>query len=106
MFTFGCVMGRRQSRGDGSAPQPASLDLRAITWAHAHAQIAGWVTFFVMGLAHQAVPRFKFVTLWPPRLASATIWLFAPALAVRATADLLLPTRAWLIAGTIAGCLE
>ena len=106
MFTFGCVMGGVNLAVMAVRHQLASLDLRAITWAHAHAQIAGWVTFFVMGFAYQAVPRFKFVTLWRPRLACATIWLFAPALAVRATADLFLPARTWLIAGTIASCLE
>src|SRR5262249_44350207 len=48
----------------------------------------------------------KFVTLWRPRLACATMWVFAPALAVRAIADLFLPNHAWLLGGTIAGCLE
>jgi hypothetical protein len=106
MFTFGCVLGGINLAVMAARHQLASLDLRAITWAHAHAQIAGWVTFFVMGFAYQAVPRFKFVTLWRPRLACATMWLFAPALAIRAIADLFLPSRSWLIAGTIAGCLE
>ena len=106
MFTFGCVMGGINLAVMAARHQIASLDLRAVTWAHAHAQVAGWVTFFVMGFAYQAVPRFKFVTLWRPRLACATLWIFAPALAVRATADLFLPGRAWLIAGIIAGGLE
>ena len=83
MFTFGCVMGGVNLAVMAARHQLASLDLRAITWAHAHAQIAGWVTFFVMGFAYQAVPRFKFVTVWRPRLACATMWLFTPALAVR-----------------------
>ena len=59
-----------------------------------------------MGFAYQAVPRFKFVTLWRPRLACATMWLFAPALAVRATADLFLPARAWLGSGQQQGAPE
>jgi hypothetical protein len=106
MFTFGCVMGGVNLAIMAVRHQLASLDLRAVTWAHAHAQIAGWVTFFVMGFAYQAIPRFKFVALWRPRLACATLWVFAPALAVRAIADLFLPSHAWLAAGTIAGCLE
>jgi hypothetical protein len=106
MFTFGCVMGGVNLAVMAARHQLASLDLRAVTWAHAHAQIAGWVGFFVMGFAYQAVPRFKFVTLWRPRLACATLWVFAPALAVRAIADLFLPNPAWLLAGTVAGCLE
>src|SRR5215471_6348397 len=72
MFTFGCVMGGVNLAVMAIRHQLASLDLRAVTWAHAHAQIAGWVTSFVMGFAYQAVPRFKFVTLWRPRLACAT----------------------------------
>jgi hypothetical protein len=83
MSTFGFVMGGVNLAVMAARHQLASLDLRAITWAHAHAQIAGWVTFFVMGFAYQAVPRFKFVTVWRPRLACATMWLFTPALAVR-----------------------
>lgn len=106
MFTFGCVMGGVNLAVMAARHQLASLDLRAVTWAHAHAQIAGWVTFFVMGFAYQAVPRFKFVTLWHPKLACATMWAFVPALAVRAVADLFLPDRTWLLAGTIAGCVE
>jgi hypothetical protein len=106
MFTFGCVMGGINLAVMAVRHQLASLDLRAVTWAHAHAQIAGWVTFFVMGFAYQAIPRFKSVALWRPRLACATLWVYAPALAVRAIADLFLPSRTWLAAGTIAGCLE
>lgn len=106
MFTFGCVMGGINLAVMAARHQLASLDLRAVTWAHAHAQIAGWATFFIMGFAYQAIPRFKFVTLWSPRLACASMWLYAPALAVRAIADLFLPDRFWLVAGTTASCLE
>ena len=106
MFTFGCVMGGVTLAIMAARHQLAALDLRAITWAHAHAQVAGWVTFFVMGFAYQAIPRFKFVALWRPRLACATLWAMAPALAIRAVADLFLPDRAWLAAGTIAGLVE
>src|SRR6266540_4738367 len=63
MFTFGCVLGGINLAIMAAGRQLASLDMRAITWAHAHAQVAGWVTFFVMGFAYQAIPRFKFTTL-------------------------------------------
>jgi hypothetical protein len=106
MFTFGCVMGGVNLAVMAMRHQLASLDLRAVTWAHAHAQVAGWVTFFVMGFAYQAIPRFKFVPLWRPRLACATLWALAPALAIRATADLFLPNRTWLVAGVLAGAVE
>ena len=106
MFTFGCVMGGVTLGIMAARHEIASLDLRAVTWAHAHAQVAGWVTFFIMGFAYQAIPRFKFFPLWRPRLACATLWAMAPALAVRATADLFLPNRYWLAAGTVAGVIE
>jgi hypothetical protein len=106
MFSFGCVLGGINLAIMAARHQLASLDLRAVTWAHAHAQVVGWVTFFVMGFAYQAIPRFKFVPLWRPRLACATLWVMAPALAIRATADLFLPDRVWLLAGTVAGCAE
>ena len=66
MFTFGCVLGGINLAIMAARHELASLDMRAITWAHAHAQVAGWVTFFVMGFAYQAVPRFKFTALWRP----------------------------------------
>ena len=106
MFTFGCVMGGVNLAVMAARHQLASLDLRAVTWAHAHAQVAGWVTFFIMGFAYQAIPRFKFVPLWRPRLACATLWALAPALAIRAAADLFLPNRTWLVAGALAGAVE
>ena len=42
MFTFGCVMGGVNLAVMAARHQLASLDLRAVTWAHAHAQVAGW----------------------------------------------------------------
>src|SRR5262249_9131102 len=101
-----CVMGGVNLAVMAVRHQLASLDLRAVTWAHAPAQIAGWVAFFVMGFAYQAIPRFKFFALLRPPFACATPWVLAPAVAARAVADPFLPSRAWLAAGTIAGCLE
>lgn len=77
MFTFGCVIGAINLAMMAARHELASLDMRAITWAHAHAQVAGWVTFFVMGFAYQAIPRFKFTTLWRPVLASRTLFVMA-----------------------------
>jgi hypothetical protein len=98
MFTFGCVLGGLNLAVMAFRQQLASLDLRGITWGHAHAQVAGWVTFFVMGFAYQALPRFKFAPLWRPRLAVATVYVQAAALVVRATADIFLPSPAWALA--------
>ena len=80
MFTFGCVLGGINLAIMAARHQVASLDMRAITWAHAHAQVAGWVTFFVMGFAYQAIPRFKFTALSCPRLAVWSLPVMAVAL--------------------------
>ncbi len=106
MFTFGCVLGAINLAILAARGQLASLDMRAITWAHAHAQVAGWVTFFVMGFAYQALPRFKFTTLWQPVIASRSLFGMAVALTVRTLADLWVANPAWALAGKIAGAGE
>ncbi|HWB85315.1 MAG TPA: DUF1858 domain-containing protein [Bryobacteraceae bacterium] len=106
MFTFGCVMGGLNLAVMAGRHQLTSLDLRGVTWAHAHAQVAGWVTFFVMGFAYQAIPRFKFTKLQWPRLACATLYIMAPAVVIRAMGDLFLSNPAWVLAGSIAGAAE
>ncbi|MBI3694792.1 MAG: DUF1858 domain-containing protein, partial [Acidobacteria bacterium] len=106
MFTFGCVLGGINLAILAARHQLAALDMRAIIWAHAHAQVAGWVTFFVMGFAYQAFPRFKFTTLWQPRLATATLYFLASALTVRTLADLWQSSDFWRMAGTAAGAAE
>ena len=106
MFTFGCVLGAINLAIMAARGQLASLDMRAVTWAHAHAQVAGWVTFFVMGFAYQAIPRFKFTTLWQPLVASRSLFVMAAALTVRTLADLFLANPAWALAGKIAGAGE
>lgn len=106
MFTFGCVLGGINLAIMAAHRQLASLDMRAITWAHAHAQVAGWVTFFVMGFAYQAVPRFKFTSLWRPLVASRSLFMMAAALTVRTLADVWISSPAWVLAGKIAGAAE
>lgn len=106
MFTFGCVLGGINLAIMAADRQLASPDMRAITWAHAHAQVAGWVTFFVMGFAYQAIPRFKFTTLWRPVLASRSLYVMAAALTVRTLADVWIGNPAWVLAGRMAGAFE
>src|SRR5690242_6251845 len=106
MFTFGCVLGAINLAILAARGQLASLDMRAITWAHAHAQVAGWVTFFVMGFAYQALPRFKFTTLWQPLVASRSLFVMAAVLTVRTVADVFIGNPAWALAGKIAGAGE
>lgn len=106
MFTAGCVLGGINLAILASRGELAALDLRATIWAHAHAQIAGWVTLFVMGFAYQAFPRFKLTKLWAPRWASSTLYLMAAALAVRTIAGVFDQDPSWRIAGIVAGILE
>lgn len=106
MFTFGCVLGGINLAIMAVHRQLASLDMRAITWAHAHAQVAGWVTFFVMGFAYQAVPRFKFTSLWRPLVASRSLFVMAVALTMRTLADVWISNPAWVLAGKIGGAAE
>ncbi len=106
MFTFGCVFGGVNLAVLAARHQLASLDMRALIWSHAHAQVAGWVTFFVMGFAYQAFPRFKLTTLWKPGWAAATLYAMAGALAVRCLADLWQASPFWQASGTVAGAVE
>jgi hypothetical protein len=106
MFTFGCVLGAINLAIMAARGQLASLDMRAVTWAHAHAQVAGWVTFFVMGFAYQAIPRFKFTTLWQPLLASRSLFVMAVALTLRTLADLWAGNPVWAFVGKIGGAGE
>lgn len=106
MFTFGCVLGGINLAIMAARHQLASLDLRAITWAHAHAQVAGWVTFFVMGFAYQAIPRFKFTPLWRPRLAVWSLPVMAVSLTLRTLADIWITHAAWSVTGGLAGATE
>jgi hypothetical protein len=106
MFTFGCVLGAMNLAIMAARGQLASLDMRAITWAHAHAQVAGWVTFFVMGFAYQAIPRFKFTTLWHPLIASRSLFVMAVALTARTLADIWVTNPAWALAGKIGAAGE
>jgi len=106
MFTFGCVFGGVNLAVLAARRQLASLDMRALIWSHAHAQVAGWVTFFVMGFAYQAFPRFKLTTLWKPGWAVSTLYWMAGALTVRCFADLWQSSPFWRISGTVAGAVE
>lgn len=106
MFTAGCVLGGINLAILAGRGEFASLDLRSTIWAHAHAQIAGWVTLFVMGFAYQAFPRFKLTKLWAPRWASITLYVMATALAVRTIAGVFDQDPLWRIAGVTAGILE
>lgn len=106
MFTAGAVFGAVLLALHAWERDLTLLDYRAAVWAHAHVQIAGWVTLFVMGFAYQAFPRFKQTRLARPALAAATLWMMAVGLVVKFFAGLVDQTAMGQAAGGAAGALE
>jgi MFS family permease len=53
--------------------------------------VFGFVGFFIMGFAYQAVPRFKHTALWRPRLAFSTLPLMVTGIILQTVAHLLSP---------------
>lgn len=51
------------------------LPLAAVKTAHGYAQVYGFATMFVMGVAYHVVARFTGAPLAAPRLAAASFWL-------------------------------
>ncbi len=106
MFTAGAVFGAVLLALHAWERDLTLLEYRAAVWAHAHVQIAGWVTLFVMGFAYQAFPRFKQTRLARPALAAATLWMMAVGLVVKFFAGLIDQTAIGQVAGGAAGALE
>jgi hypothetical protein len=72
--------------------------------SHVHIQVFGWVGLLIMGFAYQAFPRFKYVSLWSPRLASISFWMAIAGISLAALSIALLPRGAFFvlaICGTI-----
>ncbi|HWP93066.1 MAG TPA: DUF1858 domain-containing protein [Thermodesulfobacteriota bacterium] len=74
--------------------------------SHAHLQIFGWVGLFVMGFAYQAFPRFKFVSLWNPRLAMLSFWIMLLSILITALSWALLPSKLFFVLGILGSFLE
>lgn len=74
--------------------------------AHGNAMVFGFVGFFIMGFAYQAVPRFKHTTLWRPGLALSALPLMAGGIVLQTTAHLLAPRPPFLPLGLAAGLLQ
>ena len=51
------------------------LPLAAVKTAHGYAQVYGFATMFIMGVAYHVVPRFTGAPLAAPQLAAASFWL-------------------------------
>ena len=90
VLTLGCVWGAINLFTIG---WKESFSAISYSWvlAHGHAMVFGFVGFFIMGFACQAVPRFKGTTLWRPPLAFSTLPLMTGGIILQAVAHLMSP---------------
>jgi hypothetical protein len=90
VLTLGCMWGAINLFTIGLKE---SFSAVSYSWvlAHGHAMVFGFVGFFIMGFAYQAIPRFKHAALWRPRLAFSSLPLMIVGIIVQAVAHLLSP---------------
>ncbi len=90
VLTLGCVWGAINLFTIG---MNESFSAVSYSWvlAHGHAMVFGFVGFFIMGFAYQAIPRFKQTTLRRPRLAFSSLPLMVAGLVLQTIAHLLSP---------------
>lgn len=90
VLTLGCVWGAINLLTIGLRE---SFSAVSYSWvlAHGHAMVFGFVGFFIMGFAYQAVPRFKHTALWRPQLAFSSLPLMIAGIALQTVAHLLSP---------------
>ena len=90
VLTLGCVWGAINLFTIGVKE---SFNAISYSWvlAHGHAMVFGFVGFFIMGFAYQAVPRFKHTALWRPRLAFSSLPLMISGIILQTVAHLSSP---------------
>ena len=90
VLTLGCVWGAINLFTIGVKENFSAV---AYSWvlAHRHAMVFGFVGFFIMGFAYQAVPRFKHTELWRPRLAFSSLPLMIAGIVLQTVAHLWSP---------------
>lgn len=90
VLTLGCVWGAINLFTIGRSE---SFNAVSYSWvlAHGHAMVFGFVGFFIMGFAYQAIPRFKHTALWQPRLAFSSLPLMILGIILQTVAHLLSP---------------
>src|SRR5262245_11452657 len=94
-LTLGAVWGAYLLLRIGFTGSFRSAGLHEVN-AHGHAQIFGWVGFFVMGFAYQAFPRFKHTSLAYPELAFLTLPLMLTGIVGRSVCEPLAAKLPWL----------
>ena len=90
VLTLGCVWGAINLFTIGVKESFSAISYSWVL-AHGHAMVFGFVGFFIMGFAYQAVPRFKRTTLWRPRLAFSSLPLMITGIILQTVAHLLSP---------------
>lgn len=90
VLTLGCVWGAINLLTIGLKESFSSVNYSWVL-AHAHAMVFGFVGFFIMGFAYQAIPRFKHTTLWRPQLAFSALPLMVLGILLQTIAHLLSP---------------
>lgn len=90
VLTLGCLWGAINLLTIGVKE---SFSAVRYSWvlAHGHAMVFGFVGFFIMGFACQAVPVFKHTALWRPRLALSSLPLMIAGIVLQTVAHLLTP---------------
>jgi hypothetical protein len=105
LLTLGCVWGAINLLTIGLSRNFSSVSY-SWTLAHGHAMVFGFVSFFIMGFAYQAVPRFKHATLWRPKLAFSSLPLMAVGIILQTVAHLTVPSPASMPLEIIAATLQ
>ena len=90
VLTLGCVWGAINLLTIGVRESFSAVKYSWVL-AHAHAMVFGFVGFFIMGFAYQAVPTFKQTVLWRPRLALSSLPLMIGGIASQTVAHLWSP---------------
>jgi uncharacterized protein involved in response to NO len=90
VLTLGCMWGAINLLTIGLTGSFSSVSYSWVL-AHAHAMVFGFVGFFIMGFAYQAIPRFKHTILWRPRLAFSSLPLMVLGISLQTIAHLSSP---------------
>ena len=94
VVTVGCTLGAVNLAAMALAGVTGSY-WEAVTQAHGHAQIFGWVGLFIMGVAYHVLPRLKATELQHRPLAMASFWLVLAGLSLRMIAQPLAESQSW-----------
>src|SRR4029453_10484229 len=90
VLTLGCMWGAINLLTIGVNRNFNSISYSWVL-AHGHAMVFGFVGFFIMGFAYQAIPRFKHTLLWQPCFAVSALPIMVLGILLQTIAHLLSP---------------